>query len=143
MTKETIILNGQEMEVELRKINIICKAPDIVQDIQTPGRLMIDSQMTLTHTEEAKEFHPRTEKFFRMVFMEYDGEFTPEAIRREGSGAMHIAGLIDLSIICMTQSAKFGWKYPESFLHPKMQCQLADVVVAISNLEMINLDVEL
>jgi hypothetical protein len=133
--KETIILGGQAHEIEVRPITLICKAPNIPFDIQTPERVMIDSFMTVAHTKNVITLHPRTEKLFKMVFPDYGREVTPDNIRSEGTGMQHVLGLVDLSLLHLDAGTKFGWRYPEAYLHPAAQAPLADVLIALVGTE--------
>jgi len=133
--KETIILGGQAHEIEVRPITLICKAPNVPFDVQTPGRVMIDTFMTVKHTQEVIRLHPRTEKLFRLVFPDYRQDVTPDNIRREGTGMQHVLGLVDLSLRYLDENIRFGWRYPEAHLHPAAQAPLADVLIALVGTE--------
>jgi len=133
--KETIILGGQLHEIEVRPITLICKSPTIPFDVQTPERVMIDSFRTVAYTKEVLRLHPRTEKLFKLVFPNYPKEVTPDNIRAEGTGMQHVLGLIDLSLRYLDEGIKFGWRYPESYLHPAAQAPLADVLIALVGTE--------
>jgi len=133
--KETIILGGQAHEIEVRPITLICKAANVPFDVQTPGRIMIDTFMTVKHTQEVQRLHPRTEKLFKIVFPDYGLAVTPDNIRREGTGMQHVLGLVDLSLRYLDEGTKFGWRYPEAHLHPAAQAPLADVLIALVGTE--------
>jgi hypothetical protein len=140
MTTEKIKLGNEEFEIEVKPITLVVKAPNIMQDIQTPGRFMIDSTMTLEHVrfihDKAQPLHPLTQKLFLVVFPDYEqrlagAPITPAMLALEGSGAQHVAGLIDMSLILIDRGVPIGWRYPESYLHPAAQCNLADVLIAL------------
>jgi len=131
MTTERIMLGGEEQTIQVQPITLIVKAPNTPFDVQTPERLMIDARLTLAHTAEVITLHPKTEGLFRLVFPKYDRAVTPDEIRREGVGMRHVLGLIDLSLQCIDDERKCGWRYPESFLHPAAQVGLADVLIAL------------
>ncbi len=143
MPTEKIILGNEEFEIEVRPITLITKAANVVHDIQTPERIMIDCQMTISHTDSVVTLHPLTPRLFKMVFTDWRGDVTPESVRREGTGAKHVLGLIDLSLVYFDQRIQFGWRYPESYLHPALQCQLADVLIFLMNLAERGIDVTL
>jgi hypothetical protein len=64
----------------------------------------------------------------------------PHEIKKENldkctMGFQHLIGLFSMSLIFTIQNVKFGWKYPESFLHPKYQGNIADAMISFSNTE--------
>jgi hypothetical protein len=131
MTSERILLDGEEQTIRVRPITLIVKSPNTPFDVQAPERLMIDARMTLAHAAQVVTLHPKTEGLFRTVFPKYDRDVTPDEIRREGVGMRHVLGLIDLTLACVVEGRKCGWRYPESFLDPAAQLGLADVLVAL------------
>ena len=57
---------------------------------------------------------------------------TPDWCRQAGTGIMHCAGLIDLSLKLCQLGVPFVWIHPESFLHPAAQCGLGDIAIELA-----------
>ena len=127
--KETIRIGNESFEIEVRPITLIFKAPNVMHDVQTPSRIMINSLMTLDHVRTARVLHHKTEELFKIVFPDYHRQVTLENIRQDGSGMQHVLGLVNLSLTLVESGTAIGWRYPESYLHPAAQCNLADVLI--------------
>ena len=135
MSKEYVqIGNGPLQPLETKPLTVVVPAADFHQRIKYLDRVDISCNETLAHIHEVDELHPHTQRYFRIVFPEYGKQFDLETIRRDGNGAQHVAGLIDLSLKLNDQGKKFVWKYPESFLRPTQQLQLGDLAVAFMKL---------
>jgi predicted ATPase len=50
-----------------------------------------------------------------------------------GSGAIHLMGLIDLSLKFGDMGVQTVWVYPETFLHPGWQVALGDLLIYFMN----------
>lgn len=131
MPTERIKIGDQSLEIEVAPITLIVKAPSVIHDVQSDERVFIDCYTTVRHAEESPDAHPMTERLFKIVFPEYTLPVLPSNMRREGMGAKHVFGLIDLSLRHIDAGTKIGWRYPESYLHPKCQCDLADVLIEL------------
>lgn len=129
---ETILLGGQPHEIEVRPITLIVPGPEVTQKFEYPKRIPIDMEACLYHLERVKVFDPEVPELFRHVFPEYTGEVTPEIIwRREGMGAKHVAGRLDLTLKLMKQNIPIVWQYPEACVHPSAQLELMDVIIKL------------
>jgi hypothetical protein len=123
--KETIFVGKDKHEIDVERITLIVKGGE-VDDIDTPSRIMIEPTDTLTHAGRLGHElapHPETERLVGIVFPK-----GPVASR----GYLHTLGLIDLSLRYRDQGKAFGWRYPETYLYPKEQCQLADVLIELT-----------
>jgi len=49
--------------------------------------------------------------------------------------AKHLIGLFSLNFKFMIEGKKVVWKYPESFLHPKYQGNIAEVMILMADIE--------
>ena len=126
-------VGGEVHELEGRPINIVCTAPDFQQRIRYPGRVELGTEATMHHSGLVRSFHEHTPRMVAQVFGIKDvASVTPGWCRQAGSGVMHCAGLIDLSLKLCQLGVPFVWVHPESYLHPSAQCGLADVMVEIA-----------
>lgn len=120
--KERIFIDKDPHDIEVEPITLIVKGGEVA-DIDTPSRLMIEPEMTLHHAGKVQQLHPRTEELVKIVFP--NGEVASR-------GYLHVVGLIDLSLKFIDMGVPFGWRYPETYLYPKEQCQLADVLARLT-----------
>jgi len=131
MAKEIIAVGDDVHEIDVRKITLICKDAK-TPDVEYAERIPLDLEACLYHIDRVQKFDDRTAELVRMVF-KYDGEITPDICRKNGLGWRHVAGRIDLSLKFMQMGIPFAWIYPEAGLHPSAQCELADVIILLSN----------
>lgn len=126
---ETVVVNGQE--VAAKAVTIVChNGPE---DASIPGHVPVDAEVALYHAERVRVLHDLTRPFFAIVFPGAPRELFDVATRhRQGSGYRHLLGRIDLTLKFIDTGVRFYWKYPESYLHPSAQCDLADLVLALS-----------
>lgn len=132
--KVKIVLAGQEHEVEAKPLTLIFKDPDITQDIQYPDRFKLGPQECWEHLKAVVWLHPDTEMYVRMVFPDYKpprGWDLDWIKTNEGSGYQHVVGRIDFTLKAIDIGLRFVWAYPEASLHPKAQCQIADVLISL------------
>ena len=130
--KETILVGDEKHEIEVKPITLIYKSPGLHQRLSYPGRLEIDTEATIYHMERVKVFHEHTPRMVAYVFEKSEVEqVTPDWCRQSGTGVMHCAGLIDLTLKMSEKNIPIVWIHPESFLHPRAQCQLADILVEL------------
>ena len=52
-------------------------------------------------------------------------------INQMGTGVKHLAGRLDLTLK-LIDKVPIAWVYPEAGLHPKVQCELSDILIEIS-----------
>lgn len=125
---------------------------DMPFKMEFEGFFEINQSRTLQHVEEAEQFHPDTHRLFEFVISAREDapnpvdyvygpdSFCPQTFRgeREGRGYQHLAGLLDLSLICIDHGVSFGWMEPENSLHPSL---MRNLVAALRHLiEMIELN---
>ena len=131
--KETILVGQEKHEVEVKPVTLIYKAPDLHQRLSYPGRLELDPEATMYHMERVKVFHEHTSRMVAKVFKGNDSAlYTPDFCRQSGSGVMHCAGLIDLSLKMSENGVPIVWIHPETYLHPSAQCELADIIIELA-----------
>lgn len=129
---EKITIGGDEHEIEVKQITLICKSEKVLHDVKYEERIPIDIEASFYHMERVKVFHPLTEDYIRQVF-DYKGSCTPDEVRRMGSGFKHFGGRIDLTLKLMSQGVPIAWVHPEDCLHPAAQARLADVLIEITS----------
>jgi hypothetical protein len=54
MSKETIIAGDTEHKIELKPITLVCKAANLLEKIEYPGRLRVEPEHTLYHAERVQ-----------------------------------------------------------------------------------------
>ena len=134
MTKETLIINGDTLELDASKINLVFSTA--FGKSHYPGRHMIDSEWSLAHFRSLVEIDSETATLFRKVVHDFPGdlEVTRENVLACEVGFQHLAGLIALSLHFARRKSAFGWKYPETGLHPKYQGNLADLLIHFASI---------
>lgn len=96
-----------------------------------PERLMITPEMSLETFRALTELNALQLGLFKLVVP--DVEPTLESLQNGHSGFQYLMGLIAATLNCILLRQKFGWKYPETGLHPKYQGNLADLMLLLSN----------
>jgi hypothetical protein len=69
---------------------------------------------------------------FRMVFG--DLGLADHPLRQHGKGVQHVVGLILLTDTAIGMGLNPFWRLPESYLHPKYQLGLGDLIVHYMNI---------
>jgi hypothetical protein len=117
--------DGQVLEAEVRPITIICH-PDNVGDVEPLDRLVLDPETTLYHADRLSPGgrHAWTNELLELLFKQNPPPSSSLAYR-------HALGLIDLTLKLQDMGVRVAWRYPETYLHPAAQLQLADVLLAL------------
>jgi hypothetical protein len=132
---ETIIADGTPHDVEVRPITLICHHGNVA--LQVPGRVEIGPEQTLARTGQMTQ--PEWDQWrklppfahgFKTVFNDQE---LPERLPSADMGVRHIVGLLVLLIETVVAGGKPFLRLPESFLHPRYQLNLADLLVQLSN----------
>jgi hypothetical protein len=129
--KEKLIINSEAHEVDFKNINLIFNKDHL--NIKYPERTMISCIDSLKYFNEIKKIDKYTACLFKMTVPDFFEEINKENIEKQGDGYKHLVGLYSLTIKFISQNKKFGWSYPESFLHPAIQLNLADILILLSN----------
>lgn len=95
---------------------------------------MLTPELTLSYFNGLTEIGPYTEALFHQVVPDFNKPVTLANMRLAHVGFQHLIGLLELSFNYTCAGLKFGWKYPETYLHPRYQANLADVVILLSDL---------
>jgi len=133
MATETVYIGKEPVTIKLAPITLMFNAG--YKNTFYPDRVMIDADMTIAHFRQLAEISPFVAAFFKMVVPDYPYEINVANLREAVPGFQHLAGLLDLSLRFILQRRKFGWRYPETYLHPKYQANLADVMITLSSPE--------
>jgi hypothetical protein len=129
--EEKVIFDETEHSLEVRPITLVFNK-SFGESVYLE-RAMIDCEMTLNHYKTIQEIDPYTAKLFKLVVTDFPYEIKKEVLDKCLIGFKHLIGLFSLSIQMIIEKKKFGWKYPESNIHPKYQANLADAMIILSN----------
>lgn len=133
MSKETVFFGENKHEIEAKPITLIFNT--CPKESAYLERVMITPEMTIQHYDSLKEIDPYTAKFFKIVVPDFSENITKENLDFCALGYRHIIGLFSLSLDLLLKKVKIGWKYPESYLHPKYQLNLAEALIIFSDSE--------
>jgi len=126
---DTVVINGQA--VATGPVTIVChNGPE---DVSIPGHVGIDAEVALYHAERVRVLHDLTRPFFAIVFPDAPKSLFNVTTRgQHGTGYRHLLGRVDMTLKFIDAGCAFFWRYPEAFLHPSAQRDLADLVLALS-----------
>lgn len=139
MAQETIHVGKQEHLIEVKPLTIVCKSPNLIDEIEYPKRFPITADMTIYHAERCENWHVETwDCFFRLfktAFQQIDEQTKQDFIRNirsKGKEFLHGVGLIDMSLKLIDMGVPIVWKYPETYLHPAVCCELGDLSIYLA-----------
>lgn len=134
MTTETIYVDGKPETITLKPITILCHPGNVKLD--SPGRYEINPQRTIECADGlpalAWENARKDKAFIKMFKMVFTDMEPPEHIQSEGMGVKHVIGLIVLIKLAEWHKVPAFIRLPESFLHPRNQAGLADLLVFLT-----------
>jgi hypothetical protein len=133
MSSEAIIIGGQKLTIKVAPITVVFNVTQ--KDSIYPERVSITPEMTLEHFKSISEIDPYTACLFKMVIDDYRFPVTKKQIEESVLACKHIIGLFSLHFKLTIEGKKVVWKYPESFLHPRYQGNLVDVMILMNNIE--------
>ena len=130
--KETIIADGTSHEVETKPLTLIHHSAD-VRTIEVPNRTEINPQKTLECADNLKQEDwdglrtcPDFLKLFNIVFP----DLVPNAILKDdGMDVRHMVGMLVMIAQCHAEGKQPFIKYPEAFMRPSNQVNLAELFV--------------
>lgn len=137
--KETIQVDGVDHVVEAAPLTLICHAGNM--NIRKDDAVVISPEETVLFCKEltrgnfnALTGNPLFVKCWSLVFSKYpDGEHyigIPVYENRDQLlPAAHMIGLLGLIFECVALQRKIFLKFPETYLHPANQANLADMFV--------------
>jgi len=124
-----IVAGQQEHEIATRRFTLVVPAANMHHRIRYPGHVTLDLEACEYHIRLVQKLHLEFQKFFSIVFP--DVEISPENIRQQSTGVLHVAGRVDMTLKLQDLDAPIVWQYPEAGLHPATQLQLADLMIAL------------
>jgi hypothetical protein len=125
--KERVQLDtGETHEIEVKRITLICHH-DQTGDVEPLDRLVLDPEATLYHADRLSPGgrHTKTDALIARVFKQQLPPVTSLAYR-------HVLGLVDLSLKLLDMNVPIAWRYPETYLHPAAQVELADILIELT-----------
>lgn len=131
MPEETVFVGKDELKIQVAPITLVYS--QAYQNMFYPERVMIDADMSIKHFNQMRDVSPFAAAFFKIVVPDYPDALTIDNLKGAPPGFQHVLGLLDLSLQFILHRKKFGWRYPETYLHPKYQANLADAMLALSN----------
>lgn len=97
-----------------------------VVDIDSTSTLLIANDVTHDQWRKLKHSEAFMHKF-RLVFG--DLGLPDHPLQQHGSGVRHVVGLILLTDTAIKLGLNPFWRLPESYLHPKFQLGLGDLLI--------------
>ena len=128
---EEIVVGRGKLQIEVKPATLIFNKSQ--KDIKYPDRVVIDPQSSLAHFDSIKEIDKYTASLFSIVYPDYSSPILKSYLNDSSIGHRHIIGLFSLTIQLITQSKKFVWRYPETYVHPAYQGNIADVMIILGN----------
>ena len=92
---------------------------------------MITPEISLEAFRALKALDPFQIACFKLVVP--DVEPTLISLKTGHIGFQYFMGLIAKTLECILLQKAFGWKYPETGLHPKYQGNIADLMILLSD----------
>lgn len=127
--KETIFVDREQHEIETKPVTLVFNSSCATY---YPDRIMIDPEMTLKKFRELKELNAFQIGLFRKVVPDVQ-PVTLSALQGGHVGFQHLMGLVACTLELLLMRRPFGWKWPETYLHPKYQGNLADVLILLNS----------
>lgn len=129
--KETIFVDREAHEIETKPVTLVFNEKCATY---YPDRIMIDPELTLRKFRELEELNCFQIELFRKVAPDVTPIALPE-LQSGHIGFQHLMGLIACSLELMLLKKPFGWKWPETYLHPKYHGNLADLMILLGSPE--------
>lgn len=139
----SIPATGERLELEAKRLNLVCFAADFPYKLEyEPQYEVIDSFATVQHTNSVEKFQPETHKLFEYAISDRYAEepqpdhytfeeFVPNRLKQEGIGYQHLAGLLDKIVLAVKEERQFVLRFPEAYLHPRIQANLGDILIQV------------
>jgi hypothetical protein len=129
--RETIFVDQQEHQIEAKPVTLVFNSSCATY---YPDRIMIDPELTLRKFKELDQLNCFQIELFRIVVADVN-PVTLAALQGGHIGFQHLMGLIACSLELILLKKPFGWKWPETYLHPKYQGNLADLMILLGSPE--------
>ena len=112
-----------------RPITMVVTGVDVLEEIEYPGRLVIESKDSLQHSRWCRKWHVDTARCLGNIFKREPKHFTPDTIKDMGSGVRSAVGFVDISLKLRDLGAPFVLRHPETGLHPTVQAEFMQFIV--------------
>ena len=142
ITPEEAIKIGQKDDAQveanlelqkLKKLNIIIYGDSVTQEMEHPGRIVIDQAMAMQHykftVDKDLPLDNETLDYVGMIFI--DNEVTKDNWKEHGTQVQYVIGRIDDTLKLQKKHVAIVWRYPEAGLFPVYQPRMADVIVKL------------
>lgn len=133
--QEQLLVGGQTIDLNCSRINLLFNT-DSVGKTEFKDRLTIGPEQTIQQFEHLQKIDRYTAVIFRYVFPDFHKPVVKENI--ECFSHRHIVGLFSLTFHAIANNQKFFWSFPDNGLHPKNQVVLGDIVMLLSDVNLIN-----
>lgn len=127
---EKIIADNTVLDIDVKPITLVFNKDHL--NIRYPDRFIISCFETLKYLEEIDEVNKYSACLFKIVVPFFKDKVDKQTLLSSGNGYRHLIGLIGLTLNFIKEDKKFVWSYPESYLHPSLQGNLADLQIIIT-----------
>ena len=122
---------------KLKKLNIIIYGDGVTEEMEHPGRIVIDQAMAMQHykftVDKDLPLDNETLDYVGMIFI--DNEVTKDNWKKHGTQVQHVIGRIDVTLKLQKKHVALVWRYPEAGLFPIYQARMADVIVKLFDIK--------
>lgn len=128
--KVTVLVNGVPQEIDAKQFTVLCHQGGM--ELEVPSHVTIDAEATLARFRQLTVEEWSTLLAEPCIKWFLDKVIGPTR-SNSSTDVRHVVGMIVLIHEAMAQGKQPFIKYPETYLHPKSQSELAQVLVGISN----------
>jgi hypothetical protein len=129
------IFDGDEHEIEERRIGLVFNKSH--GESRYPERFEIAPEFCAAYFEAMPEISDVAAALFRAVVRDFDRPVTKAELRKCQPCFRELAGRLEATVRLMVNRVPFVWKYPENGLHPMYQGNIADVVIALTDADLL------
>lgn len=130
----TAVIDNKAHNIEAKPLTLVFKDPKLLSRVDYPDLVRIEPQDAHRHAEEAESVHPLALRLTAHVFEVDPNTLTLDGARKLNREVIQTVGFMDLAIKCMETGVRFVLVEPEAGLHPRNQCEMADVMIFLSGL---------
>lgn len=130
----TVVANDTPHTVDARPINLLCHDGSV--NVSVPDAVEINPAATVALVERAGQsgwtglwLSARFMELWRLVWADVE---MPERLDKATIGMRHVAGMIVMLVGAQSAGKRAFLRLPETYLHPKQQCGLADLLIKLS-----------
>lgn len=127
--EETVFVDAEPHKIQTKPVTLVFNSSCATF---YPDRIMIDPEMTLDKFRHLRELDPFQIGLFRKIIPDAE-PITLTSLRAGHVGFQHVMGLVACTLELILLKKPFGWKWPETYLHPKYQGNLADAMILLGS----------